>query len=184
MGKRSNFPRRHQDDYPTPARAFAPLIPFLDKRALLVEPCPGAGRLVKHMRKAGFEVASRAGDARTQRYRQPGRPWMFVTNPPWTREILHPIIINLSEQAPTWLLFDADWLHLVCAAPLLPRLRQIVSVGRVKWFVGSKSTSLDNSCWYRFGRVDEASPAKFYGRTIPEAACRPRDRCRSGKTSR
>jgi hypothetical protein len=167
MGKRSDFPRRVADDYPTPAKAFEPLIPFLDKRILIVEPCPGAGRLVKHMRRAWFEVRFWAGDARTQHYGQPGRPWMFVTNPPWTRELLHPIIVNLSEQAPTWLLFDADWMHLICAAPLLPRLRQIVSVGRVKWMPGSKWVGKDNAAWYRFGRVDEGNPPRFHGRTTP-----------------
>jgi hypothetical protein len=36
---------------------------------------------------------------------------MFITNPPWDRKVLHPLIEHLSSIAPTWLLFDADWMH-------------------------------------------------------------------------
>ena len=31
---------------------------------------------------------------------------VFITNPPWDRKVLHPLIVHLSDQAPTWLLFD------------------------------------------------------------------------------
>jgi hypothetical protein len=35
----------------------------------------------------------------------------FVTDPPWSRPVLHEIIVNLSNQAPAWLLLDGDWGH-------------------------------------------------------------------------
>jgi len=162
MGKRSDFPRHPRDDYATPAEAFAPLIRFLDKRTI-IEPCPGAGKLIKHMRKAGFEVVGVEADARVQDYRTQ-LDIQFVTNPPWTREILHAILVNLSDQAPTWLLMDADWMHLACAKPYLNRLRVIVSVGRVQWFEGSPSTGKDNSAWYRFERPDRRAHTRFHGR--------------------
>ena len=161
MGKRSNFPRHYRDDYATPDEAFQPLVPFL-KWERIVEPCPGKGRLVKHMRKAGFKVSPVKADARTHHYDLVGEV-MFVTNPPWTREILHPIIVNLSDQAPTWLLMDADWAHLLCARPFLRRLRTIISIGRVKWFPDSGSVSLDNAAWYEFGYPSRRS-TRFYGR--------------------
>jgi hypothetical protein len=162
MGKRSDFPRHPRDDYATPAEAFQPLIRHLDNR-LVLEPCPGAGALVEHIRNAGLSVVAVEGDARTLVY-QKKYPCVFVTNPPWTREVLHPIIVNLSDQATTWLLMDADWAHLLCARPFRTRLRTIVSVGRVKWFPGTKSTGKDNSAWYRFDRPSRRAQTRFHGR--------------------
>ena len=49
---------------------------------------------------------------------------VFITNPPWRRDVLHPIIVNLSDQAPTWLLLDAGWVHTRQSVPYLPRLRK------------------------------------------------------------
>ena len=45
------------------------------------------------------------------RYEIPTGDTIFVTNPPWSRPFLHEIIVNLSNQAPAWLLLDADWVH-------------------------------------------------------------------------
>jgi hypothetical protein len=162
MGKRSDFPRHARDDYATPAEAFHPLIRFLDKDLSIIEPCPGAGKLVRHMRQAGFAVTPIEHDARTHAYH--ALDVQFVTNPPWTREVLHPIIANLSDQAPTWLLMDADWMHLKSSVPFLDRLRAIVSVGRVQWFAGSPSVGKDNSAWYRFGRPNRRAHTRFHGR--------------------
>ena len=78
--------------------------------------------------------------------------------------MLHPIIINLASQAPTWLLIDADWLHTRQSVPFLPRLRMIVSVGRVRWIKGSPYDGKDNAAWLLFGRPT-TSPTIFVGRT-------------------
>jgi hypothetical protein len=88
---------------------------------------------------------------------------VIVTNPPWERSILHPMIERFSDLRPTWLLFDADWVHTKQAIPFLPRLRKIVSIGRVKWF--DKTAGKDNACWYFFDRYNESYNTKFYGRT-------------------
>jgi hypothetical protein len=66
--------------------------------------------------------------------------------------------------APTWLLFDADWMHTRQSAPFMPRLRKIVSVGRVKWIPDSKMTGKDNCAWYLFDKPSD-EPAVFFGRT-------------------
>ena len=88
---------------------------------------------------------------------------MIITNPPWERKLLHPMIEQFSDLRPTWLLFDADWVHTKQAIPFMPRLRKIVSVGRVKWF--DKTAGKDNACWYLFDRHDETYATRFYGRT-------------------
>ena len=64
---------------------------------------------------------------------------------------------------PTWLLFDADWIHTKQSIPYMGMLKKIVSIGRVKWIEDSKSVGKDNCCWYLFER-DSSSHTKFYGR--------------------
>jgi len=92
---------------------------------------------------------------------------MFITNPPWDRDILHPLITHLSDIAPTWLLFDADWMHTKQSTPYMERCQKIVSVGRIKWITGSKMTGKDNCCWYLFTKEQTAQTAhtEFHGRT-------------------
>lgn len=177
MGKRSSFERIPRAFYPTPPEAVEPLYRHLRGVRQFVEPCAGDGRLVGHLQAMGLECVGAMdidprrfdimdGDATKDRFHlTPGT--VFITNPPWSRPILHAIIEHLSKQAPTWLLFDADWMHTRQSAPFMPYLRKIVSVGRVKWIPDSPFTGKDNCCWYLFDRRPEAAldyPAAFYGR--------------------
>jgi hypothetical protein len=171
MGKRSDFERVPRDFYPTPESAVLPLLPHLSDKTYYIEPCAGDAALLTPLMRAGhacigmFDIESpltavKYADARTHEY-----DWAecFITNPPWARDVLHPIILNLSRQLPTWLLFDADWMHTRQSAPFMPFLRKIVSVGRVKWIPDSPFTGKDNCCWYLFDQTSEA-PAQFIGR--------------------
>ena len=65
---------------------------------------------------------------------------------------MHPLIVNLSDQRPTWLLIYSDWLLTQQARPFLPRIRDVVVIGRVEWIEGSKTSGFDNSCWVLFDR--------------------------------
>lgn len=175
MGKRSIFERRERDFYPTPAEAVTPLLRHLSPETNFVEPCAGNGALVDALTNAGHHCVY-AGDIEPQRedvqhvdalFARPtigGYIDCFITNPPWDRKILHPLIVHLSDQAPTWLLFDADWAHTRQAAPYADRLRRIVSVGRVKWIPGSPFTGKDNCAWHLFGKPCTSSAASFYMR--------------------
>lgn len=173
MGKRSNFERVERDFYPTPYEAVTPLIPHLCENGIFLEPCCGDGALIEHLEGFG-QICSSASDimpmvewafvADATREGYTTRGWPFITNPPWDRGVLHPIIENLSAQGPTWLLFDADWMHTKQSAPYIPWLRKIVSVGRVKWIPDSKMTGKDNCAWHLFDQNSEG-PAVFYGRT-------------------
>lgn len=176
MGKRSSFERRERDFYPTPAEAVQPLLRHVRHGDMFVEPCAGDGALVRHLERAGLSC-KRASDiepradwiaAEDALADQPW-PWCddsveyIITNPPWSRDVLHPMIVAFSDLKPTWLLFDADWSHTRQAAPYLPRLRKIVSVGRVKWIPGSPFSGKDNCAWHLFDRP-AADPALFFGR--------------------
>ncbi len=167
MGKRSEFPRFPQDRYSTPDTGVATLLPHLSPATRFIEPCAGEGFLVGHLKRAGhicvgaFDLDGH--DARTSRYDVEDVD-RFITNPPWRRDALHAIIINLSDQAATWLLIDADWLHTKQAVPFVPRLRTVVSVGRVKWIPDSPFTGKDNACWTLFDRPQPDGVTCFIGR--------------------
>ena len=175
MGKRSEFERRPQDAYDTPLKAVLPLLPHLPAGTRFVEPCAGKGDLVGHLTGKGhicegaFDIEPRADtvfkrDALTFNAANHYYDFdMFITNPPWTREILHPLILHLFWQRPTWLLFDADWAHTVQAAPYLPLCKKIVSVGRVKWIEGSPHQGKDNCAWHLF---HASQKIEFFGRQV------------------
>ncbi len=176
MGKRSTFERVPRDFYPTPPDAVLPLIPHLPAGLRYWEPCCGDGAIIRAL--PGCVAASDIAPL------DPGdMPFMqevdaltvhvaavdmagadyIITNPPWDRRILHLMIAHFSAMRPTWLLFDADWIHTRQAAPFMPWLRKIVSVGRVKWIPDSKMTGKDNCAWMLFDQSSE-SPTQFIGR--------------------
>lgn len=175
MAKRSDgqFERRKNDYYPTfDPRAVKALLPHLEHNTEFIEPCAGAGDLVDQLLAAGhtclmaYDVEPRRDDVETRdalAFKPPGPVERFITNPPWSRDLLHRLIVHLSDIAPTWLLFDADWKHTKQAAPYLNRLRKIVSVGRLKWIPGSKCDGKDNCAWYLFDTPGNVAP-EFYGR--------------------
>ena len=171
MGKRSNFERNPRDYYRTPYEAVIPLLPHLPDGTKFNEPCAGDGTLIGHLTKHGH-VCTCASDV------VPMSPWvapfnafglkgcdadMFITNPPWDRSILHPLIIILCKLAPTWLLFDADWVHTKQSAPFFPYLQKIVSVGRIRWIEGTDNTGVDNCAWHLFDAPTDRNP-EFIGR--------------------
>ena len=174
MGKRSEgFARRPQDKYYTPMEAVLPLLPHLAPNTRFVEPCAGDGRLVRHLEHHGhvcvdaFDIAPEhesvdyADGLKVVFDAEPGD--VVITNPPWSRPLLHAFIEHWRVQMPTWFLFDADWVHTRQSAPFMPYCHAIVSVGRLKWIEDSKMTGKDSCCWYRF----EATPGEtlFFGRT-------------------
>jgi hypothetical protein len=175
VGKRSSFERVPRDFYPTPYEAVVPLLPHLLPGTRYCEPCVGDGALVSHLAQHGhecvcaFDIDPKLDGAFCMDAAvnwSDGDPDFYITNPPWERATLHPIIENLSRHLPTWLLFDADWMHTRQSAPFLPWLKAIVSVGRVKWIPDSKMTGKDNCAWYLFNQNADPLevPAVFYGR--------------------
>ena len=95
----------------------------------------------------------------------------FITNPPWSRDVLHQLISHLSDLRPTWLLLDSDWMHTKQATPYLRFCRKIVSVGRVKWIPDSPNTGKDNCAWYLFDQDSVFQvPPEFWGRVAENHA--------------
>jgi len=179
MGKRSDFERVTRDFYPTPRSAVLPLLPHLIPHTRFIEPCAGDGALITHLESFGHncvyasDIEPKAAlikkknvfdiDINTAKNFQ-----CFITNPPWDRKILHGVIERLSAIAPTWLLFDADWMHTKQSIPYMDYCSHIVSIGRVKWFPLSPGVGKENCCWYRFWIGEKKYSWKiteFHGRT-------------------
>ena len=171
MGKRSNFARVARDYYPTPGEAVEPLLPHLPESFTYIEPCAGDGALIRslpgHCVFAG-DIEPRGADI--GEFDAFAGDWLFmpdadfiITNPPWERKTLHRMI-EVFSGIPTWLLFDADWMHTRQAAPYLGILHKVVSVGRVKWIPNSAHTGKDNCAWYHFDTEAEDNGIEFVGR--------------------
>lgn len=158
MGKYSNFEKIPRDFYPTPFEAVVPLIPHLKGLKYFCEPCAGDGRLSDYLETLGMhcvlksDIEPQRNDVSAANALNLYYPAPVITNPPWTRKILHPMINHFSQQVPTWLLFQANWMHTLQAEKYMPFCKKIVSVGRVKWFPDSKSSGKEDCCWYLFDK--------------------------------
>ena len=173
MGKRSDFERKPRDFYPTPFAAVEPLIQHLPQGFQFAEPCAGDGQLCRHLEYFGgtcmwaSDIEPQAEGIHTSSYDKLGLEELIeteyiITNPPWDRKILHPMIEFFAPKFPTWLLFDADWPHTKQSKKYISMCSKIVSVGRIKWF--GNMTGKDNCAWYLFDEKNN-EPTKFYGRT-------------------
>src|SRR6516164_790219 len=164
MTKRSpQFERIADDKYYTPPSAIVPLLPHLAPATRFIEPCAGDGRLAIFLHQHGHrccfacDIAPEARGIRKMNALDIDPMWepvqqadCFITNPPWDRPVLHALIRLLPAMLPTWLLFDADWMHTEFGVKLGAHCAKIVSVGRVKWIEGSANTGFDNAAWYLF----------------------------------
>lgn len=172
MGKRSDFEREEDDFYATPYEPVLPLLPFLARNTKFAELCCGDMALVEHLERHGH-TCTLATD-KVHRHDRCQRETcalnikalngadMIITNPPWQRDLLHPMIRHFMALAPTWLLFDADWMHTKQAAPFKARCEKIVSIGRVKWIADSDTTGMDNCCWYLFNAAFNGQTAFYF----------------------
>jgi len=171
MGKRSDFKRRKQDAYDTPKEAVPSLLPHIGHITHYIEPCAGDGTLVTHLAAHGKEcvdatdIAPRSDlvDAIDMFDNQWLGDWPVITNPPWTREILHPMIdMFVEEGRDIWLIFDADWAYTKQATPYLRYCHTIQAVPRLKWIEGTSHAGKDNCAWYGFRAGNQET--RFYGR--------------------
>ena len=175
MGKRSDYVRRERDFYPTPIEAVIPLMAHLPESFTFAEPCAGDARLALHIDTLtnSKAIPTLLSDIEPQDdgvekidafdFVAPSNTDYIITNPPWDRKLLHPMIDRFAAQCPTWLLFDANWMFTKQARNYLPMCQTIVTIGRVKWIEDSKSSGKDDSCWYLFDKKFTGNTT-FFGR--------------------
>lgn len=166
MGKRSDYPKKPRDYYPTPLEAVKPLVANLPTEFTYIEPCAGNSDLVNNIGKLTNGICLRQYDIEPQNdfiiefdaldltEKETDKSDFIITNPPWTRTkqsgyLMHELLEKFALLKPTWLLLDADWPHTLQSSKYIEQYCvKIVSIGRVKWF--GNTTGKDNCCWYLF----------------------------------
>lgn len=178
--------RKKNDFYPTiDRRAVEALAPHLPPGTIYAEPCAGVGDLIHLLGQIGlicdWALELEPPSACRRNFWPIGRgnalnldaadlaamgsaATCFITNPPWSRPMLHALIRHLAAIAPTWMLFDASWAYTRQAAALAPLCTDIVSVGRLKFFAGSKHDPPDDCAWYRFCAAERGAGTRFHWR--------------------
>ena len=159
----TKFKRSLKDYYDTPIQALVTLLPHIQQFSTYVEPCAGKGALVDGLTKLGSplqcigmwdiepkDARVKESDALELRYDDVEDAEYIITNPPWDRKILHLLIEKFRNLKPTWLLFDADWMHTEQAVPYMEYCEKVVATGRVKWVEGTQWHGKENVCWYKF----------------------------------
>ena len=174
MGKRSGFPKVEKDYYPTTdPRAVEPLVPFIRGKTY-AEPCYGNGDLedllmdvaVCKWRSDVRETvgSSKVLDAMSLTKGDLDGIDLIVTNPPFTKTVLMPMLAHFITLKPTWLLLPADYAHNVYFGDAMRKCAKMVSVGRLKWFKDTKKDSTENFCWYFWPQHSTHQQTIFVGR--------------------
>jgi len=179
MGKRSGFERKERDWYPTPLEGMYALLPHLPAAPFrFFEPCAGDGVMIDHMAAirpdclciGGSDLKPMAkgieeADLLTELPIGVLMADLNITNLPWDRKVMHPLIRALtSVDTPLWTLIDSNWANTEQAGPFMTDLcAKIVQVGRLKWEPGSEHTGKDDCAWYLFDKNHVGSPT-FHGR--------------------
>src|SRR3954452_13551259 len=170
MGKRSSFERIPQDFYPTPYAAVPPLVPHLRGVRTFAEPCCGDGSLVRHLETFGLRCVY-AGDLVTGQDALAldtyGGADANITNTPYERPLMHALISHFQRIAPTWLLLEFDWAATKQAVPFLRSCSDIVVVGRLRLFEGTKSCGKENFAWFRFDARHASGPVFHTHESVP-----------------
>lgn len=174
MGKRSNFPKVEKDYYPTiDPRAVEPLVRFI-QGSTYAEPCYGDGDLEDLLMdvatcKWRSDVRETVGSSKVMDALSLTKPHLagidlIITNPPFTRSILMPMLSHFITLKPTWLLLPAGYMHNIYFGDAMRKCSKVVSVGRLKWIKDSKYTSTDDFCWYFWPQWATHETTVFRGR--------------------
>lgn len=180
MAKRSDFKRIGKDLYRTfDERAVNALLPHISNIRTFSDPFCGHGDLVvqlqdRHglmcrqksdvdpMGDLSFGIACDRKEYQNVNSNDLINCDAIISNPPWTRSIMHDAIDHFRQLKQTWFLFDADWCHTAQSARLMRYCSDVVSIGRLRWIKETTMDGKDNCAWYRFTR-DEVNTT-FHGR--------------------
>lgn len=173
MGKRKSYESSKPKDYwPTlDPDAITPLVTYVRGKSY-AEPCYGDGHLEDQLVdvstcKWRSDVRETVGcskiqDATTLNKKDLRECDIIITNPPFSWELLKPLLDHLPTLKPTWLLLPADVMHNKRMGPYMENCAWIVSVGRLYW-LENRVKGVDNYCWFRFHQSWD-NDTRFVGR--------------------
>ncbi len=176
MGKYSNFERAEKDFYPTidPNAIVTGLVNSIRGKTY-AEPCYGEGDLEDQLMEVAVckwrsDIRKTVGssvvmDAMTLTDKDLNGCDLIITNPPFTRQVLLPMIEHFVSLRPTWLLLPADLMHNIYFSPYVSKAREIISVGRLYWSE-NEVRGKQNFCWYFWpsGGAETWEHTEFIGR--------------------
>jgi hypothetical protein len=175
VAKRSDFVRVERDYYRTfDPKAGNALRPFIENVEVALEPFAGAGDLTKQFPnitwiqsdiepQACFVDEMDAFDWEAESIKDEGFD-AIISNPPWSRPIMHRAIEHFAPIKPTWFLLDANWVWTKQAKTYIDKyLTDIVTIGRVRWIPDTTMSGKDDCAWFRFSS-DKDSPTRLFGR--------------------
>lgn len=176
MGLYSDFARKPRDFYATPIEAMYSLIPHLRERFNYFEPTAGDGAIIRHLLAARPDarcigasdiepLAPGIEELDLLKETPVGLPMadVAITNLPWERSLMHPMIEVITEHCPLWTIIDSKWLNNETSAPYLKDLCvKVVPIGRVVWEPGTDTPGKVDCSWFLFDKNH-----KGYSRNIP-----------------
>ena len=145
MSKRSSFGRIPRDLYESvDPRILAPNFLSYITGKMYYEPSCGSGKLINQL--APYAVCGGASDIEPLGVgtRKDGLYVTIddvedfdylITNPPYKKDLLLPLIDHWSSLIPTWLLLPADLAHNGYMVPYMKKCERVVSVGRLYFFL-------------------------------------------------
>lgn len=177
MSKRSNFEKIPKEFYPTTDKkvlkeTFLELI----EGKTYAEPCWGEGDLEDLLRgEATCGWRSDIRDTSPVSKQMSGldvTPYdvrdcdLIVTNPPFSKGVLLPLLDHFITLKPTWLLLPAGYMNNVYFGPYMKKCSKVISIGRVCWFPvgGKRVASTDDFCWYYWEKDASETQTIFIGR--------------------
>lgn len=178
MSKRSDFDKVPKEFYPTTdPKAIPPVLVALLRGKTYAEPCYGNGDLEDLLMdvatcKWRSDIRETVGSSKVMDALELTKEDLkecdlVVTNPPFSKDVLLPLIDHFVSLKPTWLLLPADYMHNLYFGPYMKRCSRVVSVGRVCWFPkeGKRVASTDNFAWYFWKKgATTDTRTEFYGR--------------------
>lgn len=182
MGRYSNYDvKRPRDFWPTvDPDAVRPLSPFI-KGDKYVEPCAGAGDLINLIGDhatcvKAYDLEPQSDkvikkDALTLEKKDLYEATVLITNPPFSWDLVQPLLEHLPTLKPTWMLLPASVMHNKRMGVYMKRCARVVSIGRLYWInkdapnpnEGKKGK--EDYCWYRFHSSACEEGTLFYGRS-------------------
>ena len=159
---RAKFERAEKDFYATPIEPVRPLLHHLPPRCRFIEPCGGAGDLIRHLEAHGHDcVVSVDPEPRSPRVTvgtaetvDTGAAEISITNPPFRKGMIVPILrAAMGWSIASWWLLPSDMLINQYFAPFAPHIVQVVPIGRIVWFDRGADEkthpSTENFCWVK-----------------------------------
>lgn len=163
MQYRSGHEARELDVWPTLPQTIRPLLPYLPSGTRFVEPAAGDYRLAAFLEGNGHECVFASDieprhdevckrDAATHDFRN-YQADMIITNLPYRRDMLQPILKNLIGQLPIWMVIYSGWLDTEWAKPFMEYASHELPIGRAPWEIPGKPEGggKRDFSWVRFG---------------------------------